>query len=351
MRIRGLVWILPLLLFGDAARPSDQPPAASPQFLAGIEYDYGNRYAAGENYEQAIHYYRRSLAIFASPEVFNSLGIVCMAVERYADAIDAFREATRLRPREAQFHYNLGFAYEAADQVEEAAPAYGESLRLDPRQPAAHQALGEVLHDLGLYDEAIAAFREAMRLEPQEPKHRLGIATSQASLGRWDAAVAELEIVLRADPDSERAQSDMGDALVMLGRMPEALTAYEHAARLAPGNALNHHKVAGAYRSAKRLVDARSSYLEVLRLEPDNANAAFELGQVCLGLDSAEQALAAFELASRLKPQADDLLFWHATTLLLLGRRDEAEQIHARLLTINAVAADRLRQEIDRAGR
>ena len=155
--------------------------------------------------------------------------------------------------------------------------------------------------------------------------------------------------MLRADPRNERARSYLGDALVMLGRLPEALTAYEHAARLAPGNALNHYRVAGAYRSAKRLVDARSSYREVLRLEPDNANAAFELGQVCLGFDSVQEALTAFELASRLKPKADDFLYWQALALLKLGRREEAQAIHASLLAINPVAASKLRLAIDGA--
>jgi tetratricopeptide (TPR) repeat protein len=53
MRIRGLFCIALLLFFCNAKAATEQPPAPSPQFLAGIEYDYGNRYAADGNYEQA----------------------------------------------------------------------------------------------------------------------------------------------------------------------------------------------------------------------------------------------------------------------------------------------------------
>lgn len=154
MKNQALSCIALLLLFCDAGWPSTQPPAPSPRFLAGIEYDYGNRYAADGDYEQAIRYYRRALAIFPSPAVFNSLGIVCMETGDHAQAIDAFRHAIRLRPAEAEYHYNLGFAYEAADRLEQAAPAYRQSLALDPQQAAVHQALGEVLHELGLDHEA-----------------------------------------------------------------------------------------------------------------------------------------------------------------------------------------------------
>jgi hypothetical protein len=58
-----LFWIAPALLFCNASWPSEQPPAASPQFLAGIESDYGNRYAADGNYRQAIRFYRRALTL------------------------------------------------------------------------------------------------------------------------------------------------------------------------------------------------------------------------------------------------------------------------------------------------
>jgi tetratricopeptide (TPR) repeat protein len=132
---------------------------------------------------------------------------------------------------------------------------------------------------------------------------------------QYDRSLIEVQEALRVDPDNERAQSYLGDALVMLGRLPEALTAYEQAARLAPGKALNHYKLAGAYRSARRPEDARASYLKALELEPDHAFAAVDLGQLELGL----------------------------------GHVDEAEAIHARLLTINTAAAERLRRDIDAA--
>lgn len=143
----------------------------------------------------------------------------------------------------------------------------------------------------------------------------------------------------------------LGEALHDLGEAREAIAAYEQAARLAPGKALNQYKLAGAYRSARRLLDARTAYLEALRLEPDHVAAAFELGQVQLWLDAPEETSRALELATRLRPQPDDLWYWHATTLWVLGRREEAEAVHARLLQINVVTADRLRKEIDSARR
>ena len=59
MRIRGSFCIALVLLFCNARTTSGQPPTPSPEFLAGIEYDYGNRYAADGNDEQALWFYRR----------------------------------------------------------------------------------------------------------------------------------------------------------------------------------------------------------------------------------------------------------------------------------------------------
>jgi tetratricopeptide (TPR) repeat protein len=74
MKIRVVLCIASQLFLCNARAVADQPPQASPRFVAGIEYQYGNRYAADGNFEQAIRYDRRALGIYPSPEVFSSLG-------------------------------------------------------------------------------------------------------------------------------------------------------------------------------------------------------------------------------------------------------------------------------------
>ncbi|MGH8250921.1 MAG: hypothetical protein ACREVI_09540 [Steroidobacteraceae bacterium] len=59
------------------------------------------------------------------------------------------------------------------------------------------------------------------------------------------------------------------------------------------------------------------------------------------------EALAAFELASRLKPQADDYLYRVGTSLLRRQRNADAEDVYRRLLAINPATADRLLMKIE----
>jgi Flp pilus assembly protein TadD len=86
---------------------------------------------------------------------------------RLTEAVDVFREATRVEPEDAASHLRLGeallhFAGDAQSAVEE----FQLALRLDPRAAETYGALGSALHVLGQYPEAAAAFAEAVRLSP-----------------------------------------------------------------------------------------------------------------------------------------------------------------------------------------
>jgi Flp pilus assembly protein TadD len=69
-----------------------------------------------------------------------------------------------VKRRFAAFHHNRGLSLERAGRYREAAEAYAEAVRLDPDDADAQIKLGLVLRELGRDEEANLAFLSAIRL-------------------------------------------------------------------------------------------------------------------------------------------------------------------------------------------
>ena len=68
------------------------------------------------------------------------------------------------RRKVAALHHNRGLSLERAGRYREAAEAYAEAVRLDPDDADAQVKLGLVLRELGRDEEANRAFLSALKL-------------------------------------------------------------------------------------------------------------------------------------------------------------------------------------------
>src|SRR5262249_28738525 len=79
--------------------------------------------------------------------------------------VAALREATRLKPDNAEAHVNLGDFLLKARELDGAIAAFRAAIRLKPDLAPAHTKLGLALMGEGDKSAAIAAFRTAIRLK------------------------------------------------------------------------------------------------------------------------------------------------------------------------------------------
>lgn len=64
------------------------------------------------------------------------------AAERYTEALDAYREAVRLKPDHARAHYGLIYTYSKLKRSEEAVALYKQAVASRPNYAVAHYGLG-----------------------------------------------------------------------------------------------------------------------------------------------------------------------------------------------------------------
>jgi len=82
------------------------------------------------------------------------------------EAIQAYREALRINPKDATTHYNVGVALYKKGLLDEAVQAYREALRINPEYAVAYLNLGLALKDEGLAAQAVTAFENFIKYAP-----------------------------------------------------------------------------------------------------------------------------------------------------------------------------------------
>ncbi|MDV2502756.1 MAG: tetratricopeptide repeat protein [bacterium] len=146
--------------------------------------------------------------------------------EEAKEALEACKEEIRLKPSNADAHYNLGrmcleignrtlpseidpvLGYSGVRLYEEAVTAFKEAIRLKPDFAKAHLNLGVAYGSLSRYEEAIAAYKEAIRLKPDYAGAHYNLGLAYLLIGNLEAALEQHEILKILDADFAKELSD-----------------------------------------------------------------------------------------------------------------------------------------------
>lgn len=101
----------------------------------------GRMYYDLRKYPEAIAAFKRLTVLMPNFNTYMSLGNSYVYAGEFQLGVDAYKEAIRLRPEDAQAHFQLGFAYDYLDRREEAAAEYKEAIKRDPDYSSAHYSL------------------------------------------------------------------------------------------------------------------------------------------------------------------------------------------------------------------
>jgi len=180
----------------------------------------------------------------------------------------------------------------------------------------------------GNLEAAVAAYKKAIELRRPsisndgELQYALGKIYSE--MGRYEDAVAEFRYASTRQPSKDvrmYATYELGNAYLDLGKYAEALTAYDETLKI----------LSGAWKESKPALSEQ--YLPYPH---------YNKGLAYLGLKQQEEAVAAFEMAARLKPDFAAAHFNLGLTLWQWGRKEAAWETHKRLKEIDFGLADRL---------
>ena len=190
------------------AKPQPNPAPLDSEFQAAMAArDQGDLERAKAT---LLDLHRRRPANFAINE---SLGLIYVAQEKYADALPLLQSAVREQPSSDAAHANLGANYFKLQRNKEALEEYEVAARLNPKNPATQQGLGEVLLDAGKPEQAVDAYTAALEASPNDPDLEFSLATALVAARKFDRARDILEKLPGSDSSA--------DAQVLLGQIDE----------------------------------------------------------------------------------------------------------------------------------
>lgn len=315
-------------------------------------FNLGMTYADGGRYEEAIEYFRGSIANSAPVEshlrkAYALLLFAQMQLKRWDEAKQTCELGRSLFPRDAELRFRQGVLLHELGCLEEASQAYIDVLnnREDRHFTSvdrglngfkARQNLALVYADLGdpvaaehqwrLIVEEVPRYRQGWRGlgdvllrqgKTQEAQQVAEFLSSQVEfqcegllmLGRVASACGDHDCAGRAfaeavarHPDDLEARHALCQLLYERGKPGEAELALLELLRLNPNDASAQHNLGTLYLRAHRYSEAENAFCESLRHRPDSSSTYLHLGYALMESGRSKDAAAAWEHVLRLSP-------------------------------------------------
>jgi len=302
-------------------------------YLSGIYTEMGR-------YDAAFRYLRS--AIHANPAqgaYYLQLGLIRRAEGCRPEAIAAFSDALQMGMgnQEATAWRQLGDAHMDLSQWDKAADAYHNALRLRPDDAESRMALGKLYLDRNDSAKAISELRAAFDIMPALPGLHAALGRAYRAAEDPASAIAILTKGIERDPADQEARYILAQTLLAEGRTNEGRKALEEYRsvqnRIAQTNA--SFEVAVGYAQAGDLTGAERILKDVLRLAPHYSSAHQILGSVLLNRGNLQPALEEFRQALAANPLNPETYFTTGTIYLRTAKLDDAMVATQRALAID----------------
>jgi len=289
--------------------------SSSPEAKTWASFDLALAYLLDKDYQKAVGEAHSCLDIRqeagASPlalaSAWSLIGISNAQLGLGHQAIDAFRKAAALAPRQEEHWLNLTRQLMEQGLHADAVSGAQEALRNLSNSYALHLRLGAAYFAAGHYPEAEATFRELVTAGDPLPTSYVGLAQVLLRTGRAEDAVTELIAAQQKLGTSFLLSYFRGLALDRTAKSKEAHSAFQEAVQINPNSAEAHLGLGKTELKLQQTRDAIAELETVLRLNPGNAHAQHLLSEAYRRLGDSQRAgkYAETELAEPIAPEGD----------------------------------------------
>ena len=244
---------------------------------------------AEKNVEAAQAFERALESMATEPELLRNLGIVYQKQHKYELAIEKYLALLRLRPHDAEVHFNLGKCYQGLDAWTKAVQSFEKALELTPGE-----GLGAGPGD---------GPNEGPGYGPNEGKTHYNLALSLRALGRYQEERHELEAAWKADPGIPGIAALLGSVYAREGRLDDAIRLYQENLEQHPDAPEVYRALARAYETGGDTERAREAFHNAVELAPEDPWVHFDLGDFYARQEKLEEAIGAYRSAVDADPR------------------------------------------------
>ncbi len=239
-------------------------------------------------------------------------------------ALHELRAAIAINPYNGSWHFNLGLTYDAMDRYHEAMVAYRQALEIDPEDVEVLCALGHDCNRAANFDEAISLFERIERIDASFEPCYCNRIVSFSEKGDHEKAEEMFFLARQYREKCPICFYNMGISLFARGLPDRALWCWQQVLA-AEGHYPNiHARIADAHWAKGQLPEARTHLIEELRANPGDLNVLLDLGELLMEIGDLAAAAEKFRQVLELSP-ADPTAVYHLGQLALReGKAAEA---------------------------
>ena len=252
-------------------------------------------------------------------------GISLIREEKFEEAIEAFRAAERLNPKEPAIPANIGKLYLRLGRHADAIAPLRKAAGLAPSIPSMHVDLCHALSMTNDHDEAIKECEKAIELDPQSDGAHSALFIARQKAGRpTDELLRTIDVALGLLRDSEILLVLGSDQYFLRGDYLYAQELLERLVTLQPQQPAYHGRLAEVYLRLGRDADALASARRALTLAPDSSFGNYAMGLLFFELGQHHEAIEAFAKVRSTEQRLSWANYYRAVSLSRIGRRTEA---------------------------
>jgi Flp pilus assembly protein TadD len=336
-------------------------------------FDLGFVYRATDRRPEAVEAYRKSVAL--KPEIFETnlnLGLL-LASQQHAEAetylrratelkpsanpaenlarawlalgkllensnksgvVAAYREATRVQPRDLDAALALAAALERTGDLRGAEMEFLRASEVDPESSEAVAGLANVYSRTNRFPEAEAALRKLLALEPNSMTTRLQLGRVLIAQNRTEEGIKELEMARSSSPQDLEIRRDLADLYARTDRHQQAAKEYRELLRERPNDSELHHALGRSLLKVRQFADAQSELQQSIQLDPRRGEAYGDLAIAAAENRNYHLALQALDMRSKFLPEIPATYFLRATCYDHLRAPKEAAENYRQFLAL-----------------
>jgi serine/threonine-protein kinase len=188
-------------------------------------------------------------------------------------------EAIRVNSNLPAVYITKGMINMATGHYPDALNEYRRALEIDPRNPEAYQQLASAYASLGNFKEAERTYKLAIENHRDYWGAYKDVGVFYYQHQRYDAAMDALLWAKKLAPDNPEVEYDLGGVYIQLGRYAEAEEVLKQSLEHHP-TAVAYNNLSAVYFYEKRYADAISPIRKAVEMEPADASLVANLSRM-----------------------------------------------------------------------
>ena len=277
--------------------------------FTGMHNNLGNIFRELERFDEAVLSYEKAISIDTGfVEGYYNLGITLQELKQLDNASVNYKKAIEIKPNYPEAFNNLGTLYKELKDFDSSIQSYQKAIDIKPDYAEAFNNLGILYKELGQLEKSVQNHKIAININSKydEAYNNLGILFME--LGQLESAIESYKSAIKANKNFIEAINNLGLVLMNLGQIEEAIKYYQKALKINPSFALTYNNLGVAYKNLHSHDAASKCFQKSIALEPKYSDALCNYGHLLTEMDNLQDALANYEHAFAIKPDADYLL-------------------------------------------